>query len=88
MTKLQGVLAFTNGLLYLCKCYHPSGRSSARLERLLWEQEVAGSNPVAPTVLLLVVAFIGLWERARFAREFGRILLNTEEFPPASLSYT
>ena len=26
-----------------------TGRSSARLERLLWEQEVAGSNPVAPT---------------------------------------
>jgi hypothetical protein len=26
-----------------------SGRSSARLERLVWDQEVAGSNPVAPT---------------------------------------
>jgi hypothetical protein len=26
-----------------------SGSSSARLERLLWEQEVAGSNPVFPT---------------------------------------
>ena len=25
-----------------------AGRSSAWLERLLWEQEVAGSNPVAP----------------------------------------
>ena len=26
-----------------------SGRSVARLSRLLWEQEVAGSNPAAPT---------------------------------------
>ena len=27
-----------------------SGRGSARLERLLWEQDVTGSNPVAPTI--------------------------------------
>ena len=26
-----------------------SGRSVVRLSRLLWEQEVAGSNPAAPT---------------------------------------
>ena len=28
-----------------------TGRSSAWLERLVWDQEVAGSNPVAPIFL-------------------------------------
>ena len=28
----------------------PSGCGSAWLERLIWDQEVAGSNPVTPTV--------------------------------------
>jgi hypothetical protein len=28
---------------------HTTGRSSARLERLVWDQEVGGSNPLAPT---------------------------------------
>ena len=27
----------------------PTGSSSAWLERLVWDQEVAGSNPVSPT---------------------------------------
>ena len=29
--------------------FAPSGCSVARLSRLLWEQEVAGSNPATPT---------------------------------------
>src|SRR5262245_5684263 len=29
--------------------YSSPGRSSAWLERLVWDQEVAGSNPVTPT---------------------------------------
>ncbi len=34
-----------------CEEVDRTGRSSAWLERLLWEQEVAGSNPVVPTQL-------------------------------------
>ncbi len=36
--------------LHLTKLNTRSGRSSARLECLLWEQEAAGSNPAAPTM--------------------------------------
>ena len=42
-----GQLEFRRGDWYLETV---SGRSSARLERLVWDQEVAGSNPVAPTL--------------------------------------
>ena len=36
---------------------HSSGCSVARLSRLLWEQEVAGSNPATPTLTLLIHFF-------------------------------
>ena len=35
-----------------------SGRGSAWLECLPWEQEVAGSNPVAPTIFNKVVSTV------------------------------
>ena len=28
---------------------HEAGRGPARLRRLVWDQEIAGSNPAAPT---------------------------------------
>ena len=31
------------------ECQHITGCGSAWLERLVWDQEVAGSNPVTPT---------------------------------------
>jgi hypothetical protein len=36
-----------------------TGRSAARLARLLWEQEVAGSNPAAPTTDIKGFAVFG-----------------------------
>ena len=44
---LYGFLFAIIKLLYICKPF--SGYSVARLSRLLWEQEVAGSNPATPT---------------------------------------
>ncbi len=42
-----------------------SGCSVARLSRLLWEQEVAGSNPATPTIKA---------ERKRSAFSFKKVL--------------
>ena len=36
-----------------------SGCSVARSSRLLWEQEVAGSNPATPTLLILLRKIAG-----------------------------
>ena len=39
----------TKGSNPLLSAFYPSGCSVARLSRLLWEQEAAGSNPATPT---------------------------------------
>lgn len=48
-TGSLGILPSPSGRKY-CLPKRRSGRSSAWLERLLWEQEVARSNRVAPTL--------------------------------------
>ena len=59
-----------------------SGYSSAWLERLLWEQKVARSNRVTPTIFLLSptcflsgVIFTALTSRAHYARVKFRALI-------------
>ena len=53
--KLKKVVDIFFPLLYTNSCVtertqtNPSGCGSAWLERLVWDQEVAGSNPVTPT---------------------------------------
>ena len=48
---------------------HPfSGRSAARLARLLWEQKVGGSNPLAPIYCENVVVFATWVSIARLSR--------------------
>ena len=34
-----------------------SGCGSAWLERLIWDQEVAGSNPVTPTIYTIIFVY-------------------------------
>ena len=38
-----------NNFNYLCPRLQRSGRGLVRLRRLVWDQEIAGSNPAAPT---------------------------------------
>ena len=53
--KIKKVVDIFFPLLYTNSCVtertqtNPSGCGSAWLERLVWDQEVAGSNPVTPT---------------------------------------
>ena len=53
--KIKKVVDIFFSLLYTNSCVtertqtNPSGCGSAWLERLVWDQEVAGSNPVTPT---------------------------------------
>ncbi len=52
---------------------HPlvSGRSAAWLARLPWEQEVAGSNPAAPTIFPCIPLLIDVF--CTFAKNYGII---------------
>ena len=53
----------------------PTGCSVARSSRLLWEQEVAGSNPATPTKgddLILIPLFFSVF----FGLDFGSLQLN------------
>ena len=52
-----------------------SGCSVARLSRLLWEQEVAGSNPATPTkqtLTALLSGFFHSWSHRSLLRDGGR----------------
>ena len=55
LKKIKKVVDFSRVVLYNNSCVtnkglkQATGCSSAWLERLVWDQEVAGSNPVTPT---------------------------------------
>jgi hypothetical protein len=51
---------------FVCRTEQIAGRSSAWLERQLWELDVAGSNPVAPTL-----RFRGPLGRANSCKKFN-----------------
>ncbi len=48
--NMAGIIAAF--FLDVLRSHTESGRSAARLARLVWDQEVAGSNPAAPTSFL------------------------------------
>ena len=50
---------FGNLMIYSIFAVRLTGCSVARSSRLLWEQEVAGSNPATPT--LVPIFLFGMW---------------------------
>ena len=59
LTFYKKTLAFCKIPWYYLTCV--SGCGSAWLERLVWDQEVAGSNPVTPTLQLNNYAGVVQW---------------------------
>ena len=52
---------------------HEAGRGPARLRRLVWDQEIAGSNPAAPTTKAAHISERFFCARERKLASHGRI---------------
>ena len=60
-----------------------TGCGSAWLERLVWDQEVAGSNPVTP---ILIYARVAQWWSIALPRRGSRVRIPSRAFLLAGIS--
>ena len=81
--KIKKVVDIFFSLLYTNSCVtertqtNPSGCGSAWLERLVWDQEVAGSNPVTP---ILIYARVAQWWSIALPRRGSRVRIPSRAF--------